>query len=226
MKRKLVITVDGPAGVGKSSVSKALSKRISYIYLDTGALYRTVAFSVVKAGISPDDQKTVSELCGNLDISLKVGDAGVKIFADGEDVTKKIRTEEIGILASKVSAIPEVRKALLPIQRKMARPGGVIAEGRDMGTVVFPDADVKFFIKAQLQERTKRRYMQLARRGVEADFEEVKKGIVIRDRQDTKRDIAPLRPADDSFIIDTTDMIIDEVIEQMLGIIRKKTKPY
>ncbi|TFG37163.1 MAG: (d)CMP kinase, partial [Syntrophobacterales bacterium] len=174
MARKLIITVDGPAGVGKSSVSKALSQKISYVYLDTGALYRAVAYKVAESGISADDREAISEFCQNIDISLQRDDAGMKILANGDDITDRIRTEEIGILASTVSTIPMVRKKLLPIQRKAGSGGGIIAEGRDMGTVVFPDADVKFFINAQIQERAKRRYLQLVKRGVEADFEDIK----------------------------------------------------
>lgn len=224
MARKLIITVDGPAGVGKSSVSKALSQKISYVYLDTGALYRAVAYKVAESGISADDREAISEFCQNIDISLQRDDAGMKILANGDDITDRIRTEEIGILASTVSAIPMVRKKLLPIQRKAGSGGGIIAEGRDMGTVVFPDADVKFFINAQIQERAKRRYLQLVKRGVEADFEDIKSGILVRDRQDTKRNIAPLRPAEDAFILDTTDMKMGEVVEKMIGLIKEKTK--
>jgi cytidylate kinase len=224
MARKLIITVDGPAGVGKSSVSKALSQKISYVYLDTGALYRAVAYKVAESGISADDREAISEFCQNIDISLQRDDAGMKILANGDDITDRIRTEEIGILASTVSTIPMVRKKLLPIQRKAGSGGGIIAEGRDMGTVVFPDADVKFFINAQIQERAKRRYLQLVKRGVEADFEDIKSGILVRDRQDTKRNIAPLRPAEDAFILDTTDMKMGEVVEKMIGLIKEKTK--
>lgn len=224
MARKLIITVDGPAGVGKSSVSKALSQKISYAYLDTGALYRAVAYKVAESGISADDREAISEFCQNIDISLQRDDVGMKILANGDDITDRIRTEEIGILASTVSAIPMVRKKLLPIQRKAGSGGGIIAEGRDMGTVVFPDADVKFFINAQIQERAKRRYLQLVKRGVEADFEDIKSGILVRDRQDTKRNIAPLRPAEDAFILDTTDMKMGEVVEKMIGLIKEKTK--
>lgn len=223
MKERLIITVDGPAGVGKSSVSKALSKRISYVYLDTGALYRAVAFRVAESGISPDDGEAISRFCENIDISLLADNRGMKILADGNDITDKIRTEEISILASTVSAIPAVREALLPIQRKAASSGGVIAEGRDMGTVVFPGADVKFFIKAEIHERAKRRYLQIKRRGVAADIEEIKNGIVVRDRQDMKRNVSPLRPAEDAFILDTTDMEMGEVVEKMIHVITEKT---
>jgi len=223
MEDRLIITVDGPAGVGKSSVSKALSRRNSYVYLDTGALYRAVAFRVVESKISPDDGKAVSKFCESINITLCLANGEMKILAEGDDITDRLRTEKISSLASTVSAIPAVREALLPIQRKAALSGSVIAEGRDMGTVVFPDADVKFFINADIGERAKRRYLQLAKRGVAADFEEIKKGIMVRDRQDTKRNVSPLRPADDAYILDTTDMEMMEVVEKMANLIRGKT---
>jgi cytidylate kinase len=223
MKERLIITVDGPAGVGKSSVSKALSKRSSCVYLDTGALYRAVALGVAESGISPDNREAVSKFCENIDITLRLANGEMKILAGGDDITGRLRTEKISILASTVSAIPAVRAALLPIQRKAALSGGVVAEGRDMGTVVFPDADVKFFIKADIHERAKRRYLQLKRRGVAADFEEIKSGIVVRDRQDMKRNVSPLRPAEDAYILDTTNMKMMEVVDKMIGVIREKT---
>ncbi len=223
MKERLIITVDGPAGVGKSSVSKALSQRSSYVYLDTGALYRAVAFRVAESGISPDNREAISKFCENIDITLRLANGGMRILAGGDDITERLRTETISILASTVSAIPAVRAALLPIQREAARSGGVVAEGRDMGTVVFPDADVKFFIKADINERAKRRYLQLKRRGVEADFEEIKNAIILRDRQDMKRNVSPLIPAEDAYILDTTTMEMMEVVEKMIGVIREKT---
>lgn len=223
MKERLIITVDGPAGVGKSSVSKALSQRSSYVYLDTGALYRAVAFRVAESGISPDNREAISKFCENIDITLRLANGGMRILAGGDDITERLRTETISILASTVSAIPAVRAALLPIQREAARSGGVVAEGRDMGTVVFPDADVKFFIKADINERAKRRYLQLKRRGVEADFEEIKNAIILRDRQDMKRNVSPLIPAEDACILDTTTMEMMEVVEKMIGVIREKT---
>ena len=223
MKERLIITVDGPAGVGKSSVSKALSKRSSSVYLDTGALYRAVALRVAESGISPDDREAISKFCETINITLHLANGEMKIVANGDDITDRIRTEKIGILASTISAIPAVREVLLPIQRKAALSGGVIAEGRDMGTVVFPDADVKFFIKADIDERAKRRYLQLTRRGVPADLKEIKSGIVVRDRQDMKRNVSPLRPAEDAYILDTTNMKMMEVVDKMIDVIREKT---
>jgi len=221
MEKQLVITVDGPAGVGKSTVSKELAKKISYAYLDTGALYRAIAYKVWKSGLPLNDDKKLSGLCGNAKISLKLVNGDMKIFVDKEDITEKIRTEEIGLLASRVSAVPVVRKALLPIQRDAGKRGGIVAEGRDMGTVVFPDADVKFFLSADLKERTKRRYNQLLEKRISSDYSDIQKGLEKRDCQDTERNISPLKPSVDSIIIDTTYMGIDDVVEEMMKCISK-----
>ncbi|OPX40501.1 MAG: hypothetical protein B1H13_07230 [Desulfobacteraceae bacterium 4484_190.3] len=196
MKDNLIITVDGPAGAGKSTVSKILSKKISYMYLDTGALYRAIAYKVAEYEISPDNEDLLSELCKKVTISVESMDGDMKVLIDGEDVTAKIRTERTGLLASKVSAVPAVRETLLSIQRKAGESGGLIAEGRDMGTVVFPYADLKFFINA-------------------------KRALLDRDQRDTTRNISPLKPSDDSAIIDTTFLNVEEVVEKMLGIIEE-----
>lgn len=221
MEKQLVITVDGPAGVGKSTVSKELAKKISYVYLDTGALYRAIAYKVWKCGFPLNDDKKLSELCGDAKISLKLANGDMKIFVDKEDITEKIRTEEIGLLASRVSAVPEVRKALLPIQKDAGKKGGIVAEGRDMGTVVFPDADIKFFLSADVKERTKRRHNQLLEKGISSGYCDVKEGLEKRDCQDTERNISPLKPSGDSVIIDTTYMGIDDVVEEMMKCISK-----
>ncbi len=225
MKNQLLITIDGPAAAGKSTVSKALSKRISYACLDTGALYRAIAYKVSEQEISPDNERLLSELCEKVKISLKKIGRDMKVFVDEEDATEKIRTEEIGLLASKVSAVPAVRRALLSIQRKAGERGGIIAEGRDMGTVVFPYADIKFFLDADIPERARRRYLELLEKGSNADFEEVKISLIKRDQQDTARNISPLRPSEDSIIIDTTSLRVEEVVEKMVGIIEGFLKP-
>ncbi len=216
-----MITVDGPAGVGKSTVSKELAKKMSYIYLDTGALYRAIAYKIRQCGVSLDDEKRLAELCGNADISLEMIHDDMKVFVDKEDITDKIRTEEIGLLASKVSALPIVRKALLPIQREAGKKGGIVAEGRDMGTVVFHDADIKFFLSADVNERTQRRLNQLLEKGMSSDAGDIQKGLEKRDCQDSERSISPLRPAIDAIIIDTTGIGIDGVVEEMMTPISK-----
>ena len=222
MNEKLIITVDGPAGAGKSTVSKALARKISYMYLDTGALYRAIAYKVAEYGISPDNEDLLSELCEKVTISVETMDGNMNILIDGEDVTAKIRTERIGLLASKVSAVPVVRKALLYIQRKAGENGGLIAEGRDMGTVVFPYADLKFFINADAAERVRRRYQELVEKGrSNAKLEDITRALLDRDQRDTTRDISPLKPSDDSVIIDTTFLNVEEVVEKMLGIMEE-----
>ena len=219
----MVITVDGPAGAGKSTVSKILARKLSYIYLDTGALYRAFAYKVAGEGIPADDEKRLSGLCAGINVSLKNVNSNISIFVDDEDVTEKIRTQEIGMLASKVSAVPVVRKTLLSIQRETGKNGGIVAEGRDMGTVVFPDADFKFFLNASVAERSRRRFTELVEKGESANFEEVKRDLIMRDRQDSERKIAPLKPSKDSIVIDSTGMSITDVVENIMKIIKKNS---
>jgi len=222
--RPPVVTIDGPAGAGKSTVSKALAKRLSCIYLDTGAIYRAVAYASQKRGIAPEDADGLAGFLGRARIELKNGDAGLCVLVDGEDVTAHIRTEEMGLLASKVSAVPAVRKALLAVQRDAAARGGVVAEGRDMGTVVFPDADFKFYLDADADERASRRYKELQGRAADAEFDRVKKDIAARDRQDTERETAPLRPPDDAVIVDSSHLTVGEVVETIIEAIEARRK--
>jgi len=222
MEKRLIITVDGPAGAGKSTISKILAGRLSYIYLDTGALYRAVASKVAENEVSADDERQLSDLCAEIKISLRSIDNDISIFVDDEDVTEKIRTQEIGMLASKISAVPVVRGTLLSIQRKTGKDGGIVAEGRDMGTVVFPDADFKFFLDAGVAERSKRRFTELVEKGESAEIEDVKRDLMIRDKQDSERGIAPLKPSMDSIVIDSTDMSIVDVVEKIIRIIGGK----
>ena len=220
MKTDLIITIDGPAGAGKSTVSKALARKLSFVYLDTGALYRAVAYKVLNEGILPDDEKALSDLCGRMKIYLKNVDGNLNVIIDGENVTEKIRNEEVGLLASRVSAIPVVRKTLLSIQREVGERGGIVAEGRDMGTVVFPDADCKFYLDANVEERVKRRYKELIARGNSADYEETERDLHVRDRQDQEREIAPLMASRDAMIVDSTNISVPEVVEKMMSIIK------
>jgi cytidylate kinase len=223
LTKKYVVTVDGPAGSGKSTVGRLLAQKLSYVYLDTGALYRALALKVRMAGLSPDDRGTIAVLCGSTTIAFRERDGATRIHLDGNDVTELIRTPEISMLASTISALPEVRSSLLSVQRDSAREGGVVAEGRDMGTVVFPCADVKFYLTASPEERSRRRWLELKDRGHEASIEEVLRDVVQRDRQDSEREIAPLRPSDDGILIDSTGKNIDEVVEEMLGAVRGKS---
>jgi len=221
MKDNLVITIDGPAGAGKSTVSKMLARHLSYAYLDTGALYRAIAYEVLKEGLSPADEKDIATLCGRMDIRLVNAGRRFRVIVNGQDVTEMIRTEQIGLLASKISALSVVRSALFALQKKAGSQGGIVAEGRDMGTVVFPEADCKFFLVASSAERARRRYEELRSRGNSADFESIRKDIISRDNQDRGRDIAPLVAAPDATVIDSTSMTIAAVVDRMLAIIRK-----
>ncbi len=221
MNKHLVITVDGPAGSGKSTVSRLLAERLSFTCLDTGALYRAVALKALREGIDAGDTAGLEALCRTTRIRIHGGPGGqTRVFVDDEDVTPLIRTPEVSMLASKVSAVPAVRQALLPIQREAARDSGVVAEGRDMGTVVFPDAPFKFFLTASIEERSRRRYRELSGEGDGPSLEDVRREVTRRDRRDSNRAVAPLRPAPGAIVIDSTDLAIPEVIEKMLEIIR------
>ncbi|MFA4915489.1 MAG: (d)CMP kinase [Syntrophales bacterium] len=215
MGKKLVITIDGPAGAGKSTAGKALASRLSYIYLGTGDLYRAVAYTMANKGISTDNEARLSNLLRETDITLKNVSDHLRVFVNNEDITDKIMTERIGLLASKASAIPLVRSKLLSIQREAGEEGGIIAEGRDMGTVVFPDADLKFFLDASAGERARRRYSELAMKGLNSNYQEVERDLLIRDKQDRERKIASLQTPEDAVVIDSTNMTVYEVVERM-----------
>jgi cytidylate kinase len=207
----LLIAIDGPAGAGKTTVSKMLSQQLGYRYLDTGALYRGVAYAVHAAGVAADDDAGLKRVCQTLQLHLESG----RLIANGVDISDRIRTPEITMLASAVSARPVVRQLLLDQQRKMGESKGLVAEGRDMGTVVFPDADFKFFLDATARQRAVRRYRQYGEKG-EQTLEEIEREIRRRDANDSSRDIAPLKPAEDAIIIDSTAMDAQQVVEAML----------
>ena len=220
MLEKYVITIDGPAGAGKSTVAKALAEQLHYIYLDTGALYRAIAYRVLIENIHPDDHEEIAGLCHRINIDLKNVNAHMRVYVDDEDITDKIRTEKIGLLASKVSALPDVRKTLLSVQRESGKNGGVVVEGRDMGSVVFPEANFKFFLDASVEERSLRRYKELFIQENAIDFHNVKTDLMQRDKQDRERKIAPLIPPDGALVIDSTNMTLQDVIEKMLLVIK------
>ena len=217
----LVITIDGPSGAGKSTLARLLSQRLGIPYLDTGALYRAVAWEVIRRSIDFNDEKELDKLCQSLNIGVQWKDDRLLIFSSGREVSGEIRTENVGQMASLVSAKSRVRQALLDIQREsVARTGGIL-EGRDTGTVIAPDAQVKFFLDAQPEERGRRRYRELQEQGVEAQLDLVTLSILQRDRQDSQRELAPLQAAPDAVIIDTTAKTIEEVLEEMMAHIRR-----
>jgi cytidylate kinase len=214
-----IVTLDGPAGAGKSTVGKMLAKRLKYLFLDTGAMYRAVALRAKERGISPEDEGGLERLCRDLDISFEEGKEGQRVICQGEDVTAKIREPEIGWMASVVSMKRPVREAMVRLQRKIGGNGRVVAEGRDTGTVVFPRAKFKFFLDAELGERARRRHRELAARGISVEMEKVEKEIRERDEQDSARELAPLHPAADAHHIDSTGISAAEVTERILAVI-------
>ncbi|MBC2715007.1 MAG: (d)CMP kinase [Desulfobacteraceae bacterium] len=220
--KKLVITIDGPAGAGKTTVSKALADRLQYKYIDTGALYRGVAFEAKAKGISPDDEHQLEALCNNLELRFVRNKKGVRLYSGESDISDYIRTPEMSMMASAVSARPVVRKALLGLQRKMGAEKAAVFEGRDMGTVVFPGADVKFFLTADLIIRASRRHKELEEKKLPQNLEAVEKDMARRDNNDSSREVAPLKPADDAILIDSTECSVESVIEQMMKHINEK----
>lgn len=216
------IAIDGPAGAGKSSIAKEVSGRLGFIYVDTGALYRTVALNAIRQGIDLNDADAVINTLDDVDIQLAFEDGSQKVLLNGEDVSSKIRTEEVSAGASKVSAIPKVREFLFDLQKNIAAKNDCLMDGRDIGTVVLPNADLKVFLTASPEERAQRRYKQNLERGMEADYNQILKEVNERDYQDTHRDIAPLKQADDAVLLDTTDMTFDEVVDYLLKLVEEK----
>ena len=204
------IAIDGPSGAGKSTLAKALAKECGFLYVDTGAIYRTVGLSVFRRGMDPSDECAVSGILDRLTIGMGYGEDGLQhMYLDGEDVTEAIRQHEISDYASKVSAIPRVRAFLLEMQRKFARENNVIMDGRDIGTVVLPDADLKIFLTADAEDRAQRRYLELRQRGQDTDYDTVLRDVIQRDKQDSERKTAPLRQAEDAVLVDTTGVDLE-----------------
>ncbi len=221
-KRKKIITIDGPAGAGKTTVSQTIAKRLGWIYVDTGALYRGVAFEVKRTGIDWRNEIELKNLLDRIDLDFTIGDDHPVLLSSGEDISGKIRTPEISMLASDVSAEPVVRAALLNIQKNFALKNNAVFEGRDMGTIVFPAADFKFFLSADLKIRALRRYMEMENKEQHLfSLESVEDDMAKRDKNDSIREQAPLKPAFDAVIINSTDMTLNEVVEKMLGIINR-----
>ena len=226
-EKKNIVTIDGPSGAGKSTISKLLAAKLNFTYLDTGAMYRVVGLQVQRAGFDLEAEgarERLVQLLEGLDMTLASGEEGkeTKAFLDGEDVSDAIRTPEMAMIASRASAEPEVRKKLTEMQRTIGNNGAIVAEGRDMGTIVFPDAMHKFFLDATPEERAMRRQKQLEESGQKVEFQELLAQIQKRDRNDSSRSLAPLQPAEDAVIIDSSEMNIDEVVSFMLAAINEK----
>jgi cytidylate kinase len=217
----VVITIDGPSGSGKGTLSQMLARHLGYHLLDSGALYRLVALAAMKKGIDLSDETSVTQVAAELDVKFSLeNNKSAQILLQGTEVTEAIRTESIGMGASQVAAYPDVRAALLERQRAFAIAPGLVADGRDMGTTVFPDAQAKLFLTASAEARAERRYKQLTAKGVLVDMVELIKDIHERDERDSKRSISPLKPADSAVIIDSTSLSIDEVFSSMLAAIK------
>jgi cytidylate kinase len=217
------IAIDGPAGAGKSSIAKALSKRLGYIYIDTGAMYRAVALFFVENNVSDGTDSRIESLLDKLEISIKYEDGAQKVILNGEDVTDKLKLEEIGKLASKFSAIGSVREKLVALQRKLAQKENVVMDGRDIGTVVLPNADLKIYLSASSKVRAKRRYLELFEKGhTDLDINEIEDEIIKRDEADMNREISPLKQADDAYYLDSSDMTLEEVVSKILSMVKEE----
>ena len=213
-----IITIDGPTASGKGTVARIVAEKLHFHYLDSGALYRLTALSVMRSGINPDDTDQIAETARHMPCRFEKE----RIFLGNEDVTDAIRSEAIGNMASKIAAIPEVRQALTDLQTRFKKAPGLVADGRDMGTVVFPDAQVKIFLDASCEVRAKRRVLQLESSGKTADYAAILQEIIERDERDRNRSVAPLKPADDAVIIDSSDMTVEEVFNKAMEIVKEK----
>lgn len=217
----IAIAIDGPAGAGKSTIARAVAEQLGYIYVDTGALYRTIGLYMLRNGISIEDPLAIEENILNVKIDLAFVDGNQRVVLCGDDVTDCIRTPEVSMAASAVSAVPKVREALLELQKSIAKKNNVVMDGRDIGTVVLPDAQVKIFLTASLEERARRRCTELQQKGTPTEYNEVIDDMKQRDYQDSNRAIAPLKPAADSVIIDTSKLDLKQSIEKMMSIINQ-----
>ena len=219
------IAIDGPAGAGKSSIAKALSKKLGFVYIDTGAMYRAVALFFLENGIKNSSDNEIDNLLDKLDINIKYTDGEQRVFLNNVDVSDKLRQEEIGKLASRFSAVKSVREKLVALQRKLAKKENVIMDGRDIGTVVMPNADLKIYLSAGSKVRAKRRYLELIEKGFDRaalDEKAIENEIIKRDEADMNREISPLKKAEDAYYMDTSDMTFDEVVSKILDMVEKE----
>lgn len=218
------VAIDGPSGAGKSTVARAAAAQLGYVYVDTGAMYRTIGLAVCRRGIPGEDTEGIRSVLPDVRVGITYENGAQHVLLNGEDVSSEIRTPEIAYYASRVSAVPEVREFLLNTQRDMAKNGNILMDGRDIGTVILPDAPVKIFLTASAESRAERRYKELAEKGQQVTMESVLHDINERDRQDMNRAIAPLRQAEDAVLLDTSALTLEESIASVLRIIREKTE--
>lgn len=222
LKKTVAIAIDGPAGAGKSTIARKLAEKTGYIYVDTGALYRTVALSISRNGIDPLDISAVVSHIAEIAVDIKYIDGEQRVILNGEDVSELIRTPEVSMTASVTSAIPEVRAFLLGLQRKLAKEHNVVMDGRDIATVVLPDAKVKVFLTASPEIRARRRYDELVLKGQKVEFDDVLADIIKRDAQDMNREVAPLKPSAESVIVDTSDLDLEGAVNAMQNVIKER----
>ncbi|MDY6849297.1 MAG: (d)CMP kinase [Geoalkalibacter sp.] len=215
-----IVAIDGPSGAGKSTISRMLARRLNFTHIDTGAMYRCIALATLRRGIDPGDEAALAELCEQVRIDFMRRDGQQRVILDGEDVSGEIRTPAVSLLTSRVSSVAAVRDKMVAMQREMGREGGVVLEGRDIGSVVFPDAGIKFFLTASAQERGARRYRELREQGHEVDLRQTIEEVVSRDEADSSRQHSPLTQAEDAILVDSTDMTIEQVVEMMARRVR------
>ena len=215
------IAIDGPAGAGKSTIAKMAAKKLDFIYVDTGAMYRAMALYFLRREIDAKDEKKIAEACEHINVTIAYQEGEQQVLLNGENVNAFIRTEEVSMMTSNTSKYPAVREKLLYLQRELAAANNVIMDGRDIGTCVLPDAELKIYLTASASERAKRRYLEQKERGVESDLAQIERDIIARDEQDMNREIAPLKQADDDIYLDTSDMTIEEVVTKIVSLVQK-----
>lgn len=215
------IAIDGPAGAGKSTIAKMAAKKLDFIYVDTGAMYRAMALHFLRREIDAKDEKKIAEACEHINVTIAYQEGEQQVLLNGENVNAFIRTEEVSMMTSNTSKYPAVREKLLYLQRELAAANNVIMDGRDIGTCVLPDAELKIYLTASASERAKRRYLEQKERGVESDLAQIERDIIARDEQDMNREIAPLKQAEDAIYLDTSDMTIEEVVTKIVSLVQK-----
>lgn len=217
------IAIDGPAGAGKSTIARRVARELSFIYVDTGAMYRAMALYLLRRKVNRDDTEQIGNICQDAEISIEYKNGEQIVLLNGENVNSYLRTEEVGNMASVSSAVPRVREKLLSLQRKLARDMSVVMDGRDIGTTILPDADVKIYLTASSLTRAKRRYLELQEKGTVCNLDDIQKDIEERDQRDMSREISPLRQAEDAVLVDSSNLTIQQVVDRILQIFRSKT---